>query len=232
MRRLRGTVCNRRTIACNAGFPAFPRRVAAAARRLSPRGVTGAWRRGHTRVVLEPLTGSFGLGDIVVGCTLELSALVRFDLAPCPHVRAWLSRLQARPSSGDCSSGGKLKIWTAPKAGGDEAIIATQAAPLQSMVADDHHVYWNQSCDGSVWRVPVSGGTPEEIWPGDGYDAGGNLAMDDAFVYAVSIQANTLVAVPKQREPTGPERARDGQLRGRRDPGAGDAAPSPCRLSS
>lgn len=46
----------------------------------------------------EYLTGHFGLGDIALGCTLELSPLVKYDLAPYPHVRAWLERLQARPS--------------------------------------------------------------------------------------------------------------------------------------
>jgi glutathione S-transferase len=46
----------------------------------------------------EYVTGRFGLGDIALGCTMELSPLVRFDLAPYPHVRAWLERLQARPS--------------------------------------------------------------------------------------------------------------------------------------
>ena len=44
------------------------------------------------------VTGSFGLGDVVLGCTLELSPLVRFDWSPYPNVRAWIERLQARPS--------------------------------------------------------------------------------------------------------------------------------------
>jgi glutathione S-transferase len=44
------------------------------------------------------VTGSFGLGDIVLGCTLELSPMLKYDLAPYPHIRAWLGRLQARPS--------------------------------------------------------------------------------------------------------------------------------------
>jgi glutathione S-transferase len=46
----------------------------------------------------EYLTGSFGLADIALGCTLELAPLVRYDLAPYPHVRAWLERLQGRES--------------------------------------------------------------------------------------------------------------------------------------
>jgi glutathione S-transferase len=49
------------------------------------------------------VTGRFGLADIVLGCTLELSPLVRFDLAPYPNVRAWLERIQARPSWGGAS---------------------------------------------------------------------------------------------------------------------------------
>jgi glutathione S-transferase len=44
------------------------------------------------------LRGEFGLADITLGCTLELSPYVQYDLGPYPAVRAWLERLQARPS--------------------------------------------------------------------------------------------------------------------------------------
>jgi glutathione S-transferase len=44
------------------------------------------------------MTGEFGLADIALGCTLELSELLRFDLVPYPRVRAWLERLQSRDS--------------------------------------------------------------------------------------------------------------------------------------
>jgi glutathione S-transferase len=43
------------------------------------------------------VTGQFGLADITLGCTLELSPMLRYDLTPYPHVRAWLDRLHARP---------------------------------------------------------------------------------------------------------------------------------------
>jgi hypothetical protein len=46
----------------------------------------------------EYLTGPFTLADITVGCTIELAPLLKLDLAPYPNVRAWLERLQARPS--------------------------------------------------------------------------------------------------------------------------------------
>lgn len=51
----------------------------------------------------EYVTGAFSLADIALGCTLELSPLCGFDLAAFPAVRAWLERLQARPS------------WSAPR---------------------------------------------------------------------------------------------------------------------
>ena len=44
------------------------------------------------------LAGGFGLADIALGCTLELSPSLRYDLAAAPGVRAWLERCQARPS--------------------------------------------------------------------------------------------------------------------------------------
>lgn len=46
----------------------------------------------------EYLAGRFSVADIALGCTLELSPLLAYDLAPRPAVRAWLERLQARPS--------------------------------------------------------------------------------------------------------------------------------------
>jgi glutathione S-transferase len=46
----------------------------------------------------EFVTGGFGLADIALGCSLELSPLVRYDLAAYPAVRAWLARIQARES--------------------------------------------------------------------------------------------------------------------------------------
>lgn len=46
----------------------------------------------------EYVTGQFTLADITLGCTIELSPLLKIDLAPYPNVRAWLARLQARPS--------------------------------------------------------------------------------------------------------------------------------------
>lgn len=48
--------------------------------------------------VHEFLTGKFGLADIALGCTLELSPLLKYDLAPFPRVRGWLERLQSRAS--------------------------------------------------------------------------------------------------------------------------------------
>jgi glutathione S-transferase len=43
------------------------------------------------------VTGRFGLGDIVLGCTIELSPLLHYDLAPYSGIGPWLARLQARP---------------------------------------------------------------------------------------------------------------------------------------
>jgi glutathione S-transferase len=44
------------------------------------------------------LRGEFGLSDIVLGCSLELAPLVRYDLGAYPAVRGWIDRLQARES--------------------------------------------------------------------------------------------------------------------------------------
>jgi glutathione S-transferase len=44
------------------------------------------------------VTGIFSVADIALGCTLELSDLLKYDLTPYPSVRAWLERLQARAS--------------------------------------------------------------------------------------------------------------------------------------
>jgi len=44
------------------------------------------------------VAGSFGLADIALGSTLELSPSLRYDLSHYEHVRAWLARCQSRPS--------------------------------------------------------------------------------------------------------------------------------------
>lgn len=46
----------------------------------------------------EHVTGRFGLADIALGCTLELSPLLGYDLSAYPNLRGWLERLQARES--------------------------------------------------------------------------------------------------------------------------------------
>jgi len=46
----------------------------------------------------EHVLGRFGVADIALGCTLELSPVARFDLAPYGNVRGWLERVQGRPS--------------------------------------------------------------------------------------------------------------------------------------
>ena len=46
----------------------------------------------------EYVTGRFGLADIALGCTLELSPLVKYDLAVYPNIRGWLGRLAQRES--------------------------------------------------------------------------------------------------------------------------------------
>jgi glutathione S-transferase len=46
----------------------------------------------------EYVAGRFGLADIVLGCTLELSPMLGYDLTPYANVRGWLERLQGRES--------------------------------------------------------------------------------------------------------------------------------------
>jgi glutathione S-transferase len=58
----------------------------------------------HQLAEREFVTGRFGLADIALGCTLGLSSLVRYDLSPYPHIRAWLERLHARESWRACTA--------------------------------------------------------------------------------------------------------------------------------
>jgi glutathione S-transferase len=46
----------------------------------------------------EYIAGAFGIVDIAMGCTLAAAPAVQLDLAPYGNVRAWLARLQSRPS--------------------------------------------------------------------------------------------------------------------------------------
>ncbi len=55
------------------------------------------------------LTGQLSLADIALGCTLELSALLGYDLAPFPHLGGWLQGLQSRESWRAAST-----LWVKP----------------------------------------------------------------------------------------------------------------------
>ena len=46
----------------------------------------------------EYIAGAFGIVDIALGCTLEAAPALQLDLVPYGNVRAWLARLQSRPS--------------------------------------------------------------------------------------------------------------------------------------
>ena len=46
----------------------------------------------------EYVTGQFSIADIALGCSMELSPALGFDLTKYPHIAAWLTRLHARPS--------------------------------------------------------------------------------------------------------------------------------------
>ena len=46
----------------------------------------------------EFVTGNFGLADIALACTIELSPTVQHDLSPYPQLRAWIARCQSRPT--------------------------------------------------------------------------------------------------------------------------------------
>jgi len=62
------------------------------------------WLARFVPVIEQQLAGrqylraEFGLADIALGCSLELSPLVGYDLGPYPAVRSWLDRLQSRES--------------------------------------------------------------------------------------------------------------------------------------
>jgi glutathione S-transferase len=73
--------------------PADEAQVAAAYRQLA-RFLGVLERQLATR---DYVTGTFGLGDIVLGCTIELSPMLQYDLAPYPNIGTWLARLQSRP---------------------------------------------------------------------------------------------------------------------------------------
>jgi glutathione S-transferase len=44
------------------------------------------------------VVGRFGLADIALGCTLELSSVLNVDLGAYPNIRGWLARLVSRES--------------------------------------------------------------------------------------------------------------------------------------
>lgn len=95
-----------------------------------------------------------------------------------------------------CSGTLSLRIAKEPKAGGPETTFVTQAAVMSGLRADGQYVYWRQYCNGSIWRAALSGGTPEQLWPGDNTERGG-LLMDSQALYFVTGSTDQLMKLAK-----------------------------------
>lgn len=59
---------------------------------------------GHIEGKKWILNDQFTIADIALATTLELAVAAKIDLARYPHIRAWLSRVQARPAWQKASS--------------------------------------------------------------------------------------------------------------------------------
>lgn len=60
------------------------------------------------------------------------------------------------------------EIWTAPLAGGEARLVATftgERASMESIALDGEHIVWSEGV-GGVWRIPLTGGTPEKVADG------------------------------------------------------------------
>ncbi|MFC4111582.1 hypothetical protein [Nonomuraea zeae] len=62
------------------------------------------------------------------------------------------------------------EIWTVPLSGGEPKLLGTftgEHARMDTIGIGGEHVYWSEQ-SGGLWRVPVEGGTPEQVPGGDG----------------------------------------------------------------
>jgi hypothetical protein len=76
--------------------------------------------------------------------------------------------------------------------GGTSTIISDAAQPTSNLAMDEQNVYFG-AADGSLYRVPKSGGAAERLAGGAVQD----VALDGTCVYWTDGAANTIFTLPK-----------------------------------
>ncbi len=116
--------------------------------------------------------------------------------AYCPYgiatdgVDLFYANLYTDAGGGDYIDGPQLH--RVPVNGGTSTIISDDAQPATNLAMDEQNVYFGAS-DGSLYRVPKSGGAAERL-------AGGavqNVALDGTCVYWTDSAADTIFTLPK-----------------------------------
>lgn len=95
-----------------------------------------------------------------------------------------------------CSGTQSLRIVSESTMGGMETTIVKQSAVLSGLRIDGQYIYWRQYCNGSIWRVPLSGGTPKELWAGDNNESSG-LQIDSQALYFITGGSDQLMRLAK-----------------------------------
>lgn len=87
-------------------------------------------------------------------------------------------------------------VWAVPRDGqAPPRALATGQTHPRTVTLDDTHVYWIEGEQGTIARVPKTGGVPEVLATGQA--GAGGLALDATSVYWTNTAAGSLHAVPK-----------------------------------
>lgn len=87
-------------------------------------------------------------------------------------------------------------VWAVPRDGqAPPRALATGQPSPRALTLDDTHVYWVEGSQGSITRVPKTGGVPEVLATGQA--GAGGLAVDASSVYWTNVAAGSVHAIPK-----------------------------------
>jgi hypothetical protein len=118
-----------------------------------------------------------------------LTSLAAFDDDAFSHATGPTHVAVARRKPGNdtalCAGEPSAELWSFPLDGvaQDRVVLAAGLANPKSLALDSKHLYWRNTCDGAVWRVPLAGGEPEQLFAGQPGAGEGGLALDDESVY-------------------------------------------------
>ncbi len=103
------------------------------------------------------------------------------------------------PTSTCSSSPSSSRIWKAAKTGGAVSDVLVHPSLISAMKVDDTHIYFADQCKGTLWRIPIAGGTAEMLFDVDSsnYRPTLMLTAQGLYFHARISSKDQLLLLPK-----------------------------------